>query len=133
MIHLLEKGRAYVPMYMKSQMFNPNEYTSYYHRHDHDICGLLDNPQMLLNNQLTLFFQQPKSWPILKRMEREFAFRKYFAVNPVAKKRKEQRLCLMRFWLLTTKPLFSSWRESLYAPGTGALYKKAAASFESDK
>ena len=50
-------------------------------------------------------------------------------LNPVLRKRKLARKVLLRFWLLTTKPILRSWRESLYVPGTGALYKKALASF----
>lgn len=125
LLHLLENGQAYLPMYVNSSMFNPNFMPSYYYRHDYDICGLLDN-----GPALTLFFQQPKSWPILKRLEREPGFRKYFTLNPVFKRRKYLAKVLLRFWLLTTKPLLRSWRESLYIPGTGALYKKAAAAFE---
>jgi len=50
-------------------------------------------------------------------------------LNPVLRKRKLARKVLLRFWLLTTKPILRSWRESLYVPGTGAMYKKALASF----
>ena len=125
LLHLLEKGQAYLPMYMKSSMFNPNKhlYNNYYN-YDFDILSLVDD------SKLTLFFRQPKAWPILLRLGESKRFRKYYSVNPIAKKRKEQRIVLLRFWLLTTKHLLRSWQESLYVPGTGALYKKAAASFE---
>lgn len=55
-----------------------------------------------------------------------------YSLNPVLKKRKQQRKILMRFWLLTAKPAIRNFRESLYVPGTGAFYMKALASFTSD-
>jgi hypothetical protein len=125
LLHLLEKGQPYLPMYMKSSMFNPNKHLNdNYYNYDFDILSVVED------SKLTLFFRQPKAWPVLMRLGESKRFRKYYAVNPIAMKRKQQRTMLLRFWLLTTKPLLRSWQESLYIPGTGALYKKAAASFE---
>jgi hypothetical protein len=125
LLHLLEKGQLYLPMYMKSSMFNPNKHLNdHYYNYDFDILSIVDD------SKLTLFFRQPKAWPILNRLGESKRFRKYYAVNPIAIKRKQQRTMLLRFWLLTTKSLLNRWRESLYFPGTGALYKKAAAAFE---
>jgi hypothetical protein len=55
-----------------------------------------------------------------------------FSLNPVLKKRKQQHKILLRFWLLTAKPAIRNFKESLYVPGSGALYKKALASFTND-
>jgi hypothetical protein len=128
LLYLLEKGQAYLPLYMNSSMFNPNKhlYNNYYH-YDLDILSLTDD------SKLTLFFRQPKAWPILKRLEEIKRFRKYYSVNPIAIKRKQQRTILLRFWLLTTKSLLQTWKESLYAPGTGVFYKMAEASFKKDQ
>lgn len=134
LLHLLKKSPSHIPMYMKSPMFNPNRVNNlYYYSYDNDILEISENPNLNSEKQLTLFFQQSKSWPVLKRLGERRGFKKYFGVNPVAKKRKQQRKIILRFWLLTTKSVLKLWRESLYAPGTGALYKKAAVSFGADQ
>ena len=128
--HLLKNSPdKYLPLYMKSPMFNPRRSVI---KDTEDILHEIYDFEQGSDRRLTLFFQQPKSWPVFKAVGSQRQFKKYFKVNPIAQRRKQQRLVLMRFWLLTTKPLLKSWRESLYAPGTGALYKKAAASFEAN-
>lgn len=127
LIHILERGYVYIPMFVNSTLFNPkSEWNS------HDIMEFTDNEPINYEQKLTLFFQQPRSWPVLESLSWQGYYRKYFKVNPVAKRRKYLTKVIMRFWLLTTKPLLRSWRESLYIPGTGALYMKAAASFHAD-
>ena len=125
--HILERGYIYIPMFVSSSMFYPNSEWNI-----HDIMEFVEKEENNYEQKLTLFFQQPKSWPVLQNLLWQGYYRKYLKVNPVAKKRKHLTKVLMRFWLLTTKPLLRSWRESLYIPGTGALYMKAAASFEAN-
>jgi hypothetical protein len=158
LVYLFNKSPSYMPLYMKSHMFNPNKpvslYYSDHYQHDSDISDIVYNssvsnnptqyyynndiavttikPDVECEKRLTIFFQQPKSWPILQRLVEKKYYRKYMKVNPVAKKRKHLAKVLLRFWLVTTKSLLQSWKESLYAPGTGAFYKIAEASFKRD-
>jgi hypothetical protein len=158
LVHLFNKNPSYIPLYMKSHMFNPNKpvslYYSDHYQHDSDLSDILYNssvsnnptqyyynndiavttikPDVECEKRLTIFFQQPKSWPILQRLAEKKYYRKYMKVNPVAKKRKHLAKVLLRFWLVTTKSLLQTWKESLYAPGTGAFYKMAEASFKTD-
>jgi hypothetical protein len=81
-----------------------------------------------------LFFKQPKTASIILRLtENKLLTKKeqilYMNANPLLRKRKQQRKILLRFWLTTVKKNMLYWRESLYFPGTGALYKKAETSF----
>jgi hypothetical protein len=108
-------------------------YRSHYEYHYHDIMEFVDEELPGYEKTLTLFFQQPNSWPVLQKLLFQKYYMRFLRVNPVAKRRKHLTTVLLRFWLLTTKPLLRVWRESLYAPGTGALYMKALISFESDR
>ena len=81
-----------------------------------------------------LFFKQPKTASIILRLTEKKLLRKneqilYMNANPVLCKRKQQRKILLRFWLTTVKKNLLYWKESLYFPGTGALYKKAETAF----
>lgn len=159
LVHLFNKNPSYISLYMKSHMFNPNKPVSLYYldhyQHDSDLSDIVYNssvsnnptqyyynndiavttikPDVECEKRLTIFFQQPKSWPILVRLAEKKYYRKYMKVNPVAKKRKHLAKVLLRFWLVTTKSLLQSWKESLYAPGTGVFYKMAEASFNTDQ
>jgi hypothetical protein len=53
---------------------------------------------------------------------------RYFEINKALKRQRAQRWRLLRFWLLV-KRLVPLWRETLYEPGSGAIYKKAEARF----
>jgi hypothetical protein len=57
--------------------------------------------------------------------------RDYFYINKGFRERRTARWRLIRFWLLVKKVIVG-WRETLYEPGTGALYKKALLSFTGD-
>ena len=57
--------------------------------------------------------------------------RTLIAINKAFKERRTARWRLVRFWLLVKK-IMVGWRETLYEPGTGALYKKALLSFSQD-
>jgi hypothetical protein len=52
--------------------------------------------------------------------------------NPDIQRRIQRQKLLMRFWLLIVKRNLPAWRDSLYYPGSGALYLKAFASFKRD-
>ena len=57
--------------------------------------------------------------------------RHLIAINKSFKERRAAYWRLVRFWLLVKK-IMVGWRETLYEPGTGALYKKALLSFSQD-
>ena len=127
-----------IPSYVASRLFHPNlrfqstdeyVYDKMVRIHLSYYTGELP--------YLQLFFKQPRSGPIALRLyegtwltNREKAL--YLNANPTIRKRKKARKILLRFWLLTTKKNLLPWRESLYFPGTGALYKKAFDSFKRD-
>ena len=159
LVHLFNTSPGHIPLYMKSRMFNPNKLANLYYSspyqydtdisdivynssvtnnptqyyYNHDVAVTTIKPDVECEKRLTIFFQQSKSWPILQRLVEKKYYRKYMKVNPVAKKRKHLAKVLLRFWLVTTKSLLQSWKESLYAPGTGAFYKMAEASFKENQ
>jgi len=128
-----------IPRYMASRMFNPNQkcdVTSSY-TIDSIIADAMDRYATKgERDAVALFFKQPRAVPVLLRfIEKKWLTKEqrtlYVNSNPVLVKRRQQRKILLRFWLLTTKSVLVNWRESLYIPGTGALYKKALDSFYS--
>lgn len=132
---LFENSPHTIPAYVRSRLFNPDLNSGYY-IYDILVCYWLDeaNGRTGILPHIYLFFKQPKTVSIIMRLIQNKMFRKkeqflYMNANPILRKRKHMRKVLLRFWLLTTKPLLRSWREALYVPGTGSLYKKAAASF----
>ena len=127
-----------IPSYVASRLFNPNARLQYTGEYVYDkmirIHISSDNGEL---QYLHTFFKQPRSGSIALRLfEDTWLTLKekicYLTANPTIRKRKQQRLLLLRFWLLTTKKNLLPWRESLYVPGTGALYKKAFESFTHD-
>jgi predicted KAP-like P-loop ATPase len=121
-----------IPLYVSSDLFNPNEFYSYAYMYDEMILRKVVAKEHLPS--IHLFFKQSKTYPILLRLiEGGFITKKeqnlYMSINPVFRRKKQARKTLLRFWLLTAKPAIRNYKESLYAPGTGALYKKAEASF----
>ena len=133
-----------IPSYVASRLFNPNARLQSTGEYVYDKMVLIhlsyDTVSRRLSGDLPylqLFFKQPRSGPIALRLyddtlltNREKAH--YLNANPAIRKRKQARKVLLRFWLLTTKKNLLPWRESLYLPGTGALYKKAFESFKRD-
>jgi hypothetical protein len=114
----------YISPYVRSKLFNMVE-----------SVNILDELSLFsplcVKENLIAFFSEKKTWPVLSTLckEKEYSiFKPYYSVNPVARKRKRLYLTLLRFWF-TVKRILRHWRESLYVPGTGALYKKAEASF----
>ena len=128
-----------IPRYMASRMFNPNQKCAV--TGSYTIDGIIGHTMERHASQserdaAALFFKQPRAVPVLLRFIENKWFTKeqrirYVNSNPVLIKRRQQRKILMRFWLLTTKSVLVNWRENLYIPGTGALYKKALNSFNS--
>jgi hypothetical protein len=83
---------------------------------------------------LTKFFELPKTGKLL--LTCNFLFSpSYFKVlvhkNPDIQQRIAKTKIIMRFWFVVKRNL-PAWRDSLYYPGTGALYLKAYASFKRD-
>ena len=129
-----------IPRYMASIMFNPNKKSDVTGSYTIDsiVAHTLDrHASQGERDAVALFFKQPRAVPILLRYVENKWFTKeqqsmYVNSNPVLVKRRHQRKILLRFWLLTTKSVLVNWRESLYVPVTGALYKKALLSFTSE-
>lgn len=132
---LFEHSPQNIPVYVKSRLFNPNQKSAdNYYIYDNLICYHLHAGIL---SSVHIFFKQPKSVSILMRLIETHNLTKkeqalYIDANPIMRRRKHLRKVLLRFWLLTTKPLLRDWREALYIPGTGALYKKALASFNGE-
>lgn len=130
---LFEHSPHSIPSFIGSRLFNPNA-----EMYETLITDWMVDEQYTpgsYSTRLTLFFKQPRTYKLLLRLVEKRAWltmkekQYYMNLNPVLRKRKLARKVLLRFWLLTTKPMLRCWRESLYVPGTGAIYKKALASF----
>jgi len=126
-----------IPLYVNSKLFNPNlkyPLTTIY-VYDDILCYQFAGEGAAARlPYIHLFFKQPKTASIILRLTEKKLLRKneqilYMNANPLLCKRKQQRKILLRFWLTTVKNNLLHWKESLYFPGTGALYKKAEASF----
>jgi hypothetical protein len=126
-----------IPLYVNSKLFNPNlkyPLTTIY-VYDDILCYQFAGEGAAARlPYIHLFFKQPKTASIIIRLTEKKLLRKneqilYMNANPLLRKRKQQRKILLRFWLTTVKNNLLHWKESLYFPGTGALYKKAEASF----
>jgi hypothetical protein len=136
---LFEHRPKMVPSYVSSCLFHPNVRFSSTSGYVYDTVVRIHLAEAghLVLPYLKLFFKQPRSGPIALRLYKNTNITTqqkilYLNPNPSIRKRKRQRLLLLRFWLLTTKKNLLPWRESLYVPGTGALYKKAFESFKRD-
>ena len=117
-----------IPRFVASRIFRPDTV-------DHEVITLWKDPKMSL--VIDLFFKQPRTASVILRLANNRWFSKaqqthFMSINPVLEMRKKQRKILTRFWLLTFKKVLGMWRETLYVPGTGALYKKALTSFISN-
>ena len=126
-----------IPLYVNSKLFNPNlkyPLTTIY-VYDDILCYQFAGEGAAARlPYIHLFFKQPKTASIIIRLTEKKLLRKneqilYMNANPLLCKRKQQRKILLRFWLTTVKNNLLHWKESLYFPGTGALYKKAEISF----
>ena len=128
---LLHYSPHTIPRFVASRIFRPDNV-------DHEVVTFLNDwkdPKLSL--LIDLFFKQPRTASVILRLANNRWFTKeqqthFMNINPVLEQRKKQRKILTRFWLLTTKKVLGMWRENLYVPGTGALYKKAEASFISN-
>jgi hypothetical protein len=129
---IIEQSPHMIPRYVASRLFNPESL-----QNDNVIRYLInrhvaDGPNTI--PAINLFFAQPKTAAMLLRYFEGGWFTKkqrsiYINKNPVLYKRKQQRKILLRFWIGTVKKNLGDWRESLYIPGSGTLYKKALTSF----
>jgi len=129
---IIEQSPHMISRYVASRLFNPDLLEN-----DTVIKYLIKYPATEHPSSIpaiNLFFAQPKTAGMLLRFFEEGWFTKqrrsiYINNNPVLYKRKQQRKVLLRFWISTVKKNLNNWRESLYVPGSGALYKKALTSF----
>jgi hypothetical protein len=128
---LLNYSPHTIPRFVASRIFCPD-------RVDHEVVTFITlwkDPKLSL--VIDLFFKQPRTASVILRLANNRWFSKaqqthFMRINPVLEMRKKQRKILTRFWLLTFKKVLGMWRETLYVPGTGALYKKALTSFISN-
>jgi hypothetical protein len=86
--------------------------------------------------ELEYFFSLPRTGHILTEIRKVVPLENYkfytslAGKNPDLKKKQRLTKVLLRFWLLTVKRMIPRWKDSLYYPGSGALYLKAFTSFK---
>ena len=86
--------------------------------------------------ELEYFFSLPRTGHILTEIRKVVPLENYkfytslAGKNPDLQKRQRLTKILLRFWLLTVKRMIPRWKDSLYYPGSGALYLKAFTSFK---
>jgi hypothetical protein len=86
--------------------------------------------------ELEYFFSLPRTGHILTEIRKVVPLEHYkfytslAAKNPDLQKKQKLTKILLRFWLLTVKRMIPRWKDSLYYPGSGALYLKAYTSFK---
>ena len=86
--------------------------------------------------ELEYFFSLPRTGHILTEIRKvipleNYKFYTFLATkNPDLQKKQKLTKVLLRFWLLTVKRMIPRWKNSLYYPGSGALYLKAFTSFK---
>ena len=86
--------------------------------------------------ELEYFFSLPNTGPLLTEIRKVVPLESYkfytslAAKNPDLQKKQRLTKVLLRFWLLTVKRMIPRWKDSLYYPGSGALYVKAFTSFK---
>jgi hypothetical protein len=120
------------PRYLK-QFVESNAFVSTNPSHTIMILGKSDKFK-----ELEYFFSLPRTGHILTEIRKVIPLEDYNFYTSLSKKnpdlQKKQRLTkvLLRFWLLTVKRIIPRWKNSLYYPGTGALYLKAFSSFKRD-
>ena len=118
------------PRYLK-QFVESNAFVSTNPSHSIMIIGKCEK-----FNELEYFFSLPRTGHILTEIRKNIplAYYKFYtslaAKNPDLQKKQRLTKVLLRFWLLTVKRIIPRWKNSLYYPGTGALYLKAYTSFK---
>jgi hypothetical protein len=86
--------------------------------------------------ELEYFFSLTNTGPLLTEIRKVVPLENYkfytslAAKNPDLQKKQRLTKVLLRFWLLTVKRMIPRWKDSLYYPGSGALYLKAFTSFK---
>ena len=86
--------------------------------------------------ELEYFFSLPRTGHILTEIRKVIPLENYkfytslAAKNPDLQRKQRLTKILLRFWLLTVKRILPRWKNSLYYPGSGALYLKAYTSFK---
>jgi hypothetical protein len=120
------KKQRYLNMFVESDAFHPN---------------LITHVTLLIKNMdkdisyFKRFFALKKTDYLLTSIRHAFrpsVYNQLMKSNPDLQKKAAARKILARFWLLTVKKILPRWKESLYYPGSGALYKKAYRHFKHD-
>ena len=122
------KKPRYLKQFVDSNAFDPTNPS-----HSIMVIGKCDKFK-----ELEYFFSLPRTGHILTEIRKAVPLEYYSYYTSLAKKnpdlRKKQKLTkvFLRFWLLTVKRIIPRWKDSLYYPGSGALYLKAFSSFKRD-
>jgi hypothetical protein len=124
--HFIIKQPRYLKDFVASNRFHPD---GPYHLEA--LVKIKEADIHLLANLFTL----PRTGKLLLACDFLFSrsfFKALVHKNPDIQRRIQQQKVLLRFWLLIVKRNLPAWRNSLYYPGSGALYLKAFASFKRD-
>jgi hypothetical protein len=122
------KKPRYLKQFVDSNAFDPTNPS-----HSIMIIGKCDKFK-----ELEYFFSLPRTGYILTEIRKVIPLENYNFYTSLVKKnpdlRKKQKLTkvFLRFWLITVKRIIPRWKDSLYYPGSGALYLKAFSSFKRD-
>ena len=120
------KKPRYLKQFVESNAFSPTNPS-----HSIMILGKSDKFK-----ELEYFFSLPRTGHILTEIRKVVHLNDYkfytslAAKNPDLQKKQRLTKILLRFWLLTVKRMIPRWKDSLYYPGSGALYLKAYTSFK---
>jgi len=119
------KKHRYLKMFVESDAFHPDWPTH--------ITMLGKNMDKDLS-YFKQFFALKKTGHLLSAIRLSFpaVYSQLVKNNPDLQKKMAARKILARFWLLSVRKILPRWKDSLYYPGSGALYKKAYQHFKSD-
>jgi hypothetical protein len=127
------KKPRYLKQFVESNAFVPTNPSH--------IIMILGKSDMIIGKsdkfkELEYFFSLPRTGHILTEIRKVVPLENYkfytflAAKNPDLQKKQKLTKILLRFWLFTVKRMIPRWKDSLYYPGSGALYLKAYTSFK---
>ena len=104
-----------------------------------DKCRITDISETILcrytfDKNYMVVFSHSRMAPLILRLASEHGYKRmrtHFLENRRLRRLRTARWTLVRFWLCVRK-LLPLWSESLYVPGTGAMYKKALERFNTN-
>ena len=120
------KHQCYLKQFVESNAFDPTNPS-----HSIMVIGKCEKFK-----ELEYFFSLPRTGHILTEIRKVISLENYkfytflATKNPDLQKKQKLTKVLLRFWLLTVKRMIPRWKNSLYYPGSGALYLKAFTSFK---